>query len=174
MNEKAISIGIVTFSVVVVALVALLFNISPPDLELSFNPKHFFPQFHAALNGSVFILLLTSLYCIKNGKPRAHQYANITALVLSAIFLASYVIYHTIAESTKFGGEGAIKIIYYVILISHIVLAALILPIILFTFWRAFQGKFEKHKKIARWTMPLWLYVSLTGVLVYLMLSPYY
>lgn len=173
-SEKAISVGIVVFSAVVVLLVGLLFNIAPPNIELPFNPKSVFPLFHACINGTVFCLLLFSLYSIKNGNTKSHQYANVTALVLSAIFLCSYVFYHSITESTPFGGEGAIRYIYYFVLLTHIVLAAIILPIILFTFWRAFQGNFPKHRKIARYTMPLWLYVSFTGVVVYLLLRPYY
>jgi len=173
-SEKAISIGIVVFSAVVVLLVGVLFKIAPPEIELPFNPKSVFPLLHACINGTVFLLLLFSLFSIKNGKVKSHQYANVSALVLSAIFLCSYVFYHSITESTPYGGEGIIRYFYYFILITHIVLASIILPIILFTFWRAFQGNFPKHRKIARITMPLWLYVSFTGVLVYLLLRPYY
>jgi len=171
--EKSISVGIVVFSAIIVLLVGGLFVISPPDITLPFDPK-IMPKFHAIINFCVSILLLFSLYFIKNKNIKLHQYCNVGAISLSALFLVSYVIYHTVSESTKFGGEGFIKYIYYFILLTHIILAAIILPIILFTFMRAFMGQFDRHKKIARWTMPLWLYVSITGVIVYLMISPYY
>lgn len=165
---------IVLVSVLVPLLVVVLFNIAPPTaLELPFNPK-ILPLFHALINGTVFVLLLASWYFIKNKQIAAHRRCNIAALVLSALFLVSYVTYHTFTESTRYGGTGAIKYIYYFILITHIILAALILPLILFTFLRAFSGNFERHRRLARYTMPLWLYVSATGVLVYLMISPYY
>ena len=154
-------------------LVAILFKVSPPDVSTDFDFK-VLPKFHAFINGTVSLLLMMSFWFIKNKKRKAHKWCNISALILSALFLVSYVTYHTFTDSTKFGGEGLIKYIYYFILLTHIVLAAIILPIILFTFLRAFTGNFEKHRKIARWTLPLWLYVSITGVIVYLMISPYY
>lgn len=164
---------IVLVSVAVPILVAILFSIPQVNISLPFDVK-LLPKFHAILNGSVFCLLLFSWYFISQKKIKAHQTCNVLALTLSALFLVSYVTYHTITESTSYGGEGVIRYVYFFILITHIVLAAVILPIILFTFLRAFAGKFDKHRKIARWTMPLWLYVSATGVIVYLMISPYY
>ncbi len=172
-NEQLWAKVIVAISIIVPVLVTIIFYIAPPTVSSSFDLK-ILPKFHAFLNGSVAILLMLSWYFIKNKNIKAHKAANVTALVLSATFLVSYVTYHTLTESTKFGGEGFIKYIYYFILLSHILLSAIILPIVLFTFLRAFTGKFEAHRKIARWTMPLWLYVSITGVLVYLMISPYY
>ncbi len=172
-KEQFLSKLVVGVSGLVTLLVILTFNIAPPDIETDFNWK-ILPKFHAFLNFCVTIALLASWYFIKQRNIKAHKAANITALLLSATFLISYTIYHAMTESTKFGGEGIIAIIYYVILISHIILAAIILPIILFTFMRAFLGQNDKHRKLARWTMPLWLYVSVTGVVVYLMLSPYY
>jgi putative membrane protein len=97
-----------------------------------------------------------------------------TALVLSSLFLISYVFYHYISAPTKYGGDGILKSIYYFILLTHILLAAVILPFILFTFYQALNGQFDKHKKVARWTFPVWLYVAITGVLVYFLISPYY
>ena len=96
------------------------------------------------------------------------------ALLLSVLFLMSYVVYHSLSDETRFGGEGVIKYLYYFVLITHIVLAAVIVPFVLFTFLRAFTNNFPAHKKIAKWTLPLWLYVAITGVLVYLLLLPYY
>lgn len=173
-KEKPLSVAIVVVSALVVGLVVAIFQIAPPEnYSLPFNPK-ILPKFHALINFTVSILLIASFYFIKNKKVNAHRVCNVSALVLSALFLVSYVTYHTFSESTKFGGEGAIKYVYYFILITHIILAAIILPIILFTFMRAFMGQFDKHRKIAKWTFPLWLYVSISGVLVYLLISPYY
>ena len=172
-NEQLWSKIAVGVSIAVPVLITILFNVSPPEIATDFNWK-ILPKFHAILNGMVTILLLLSFYFIKNKKIQAHKMCNVSALMLSAIFLVSYVTYHTFTSSTSFGGEGYIRYIYFFILLTHIVLAAIILPIILFTFLRAFVGKFESHKKIARWTLPLWLYVSITGVIVYLMISPYY
>ncbi|MGB0838995.1 MAG: DUF420 domain-containing protein [Chitinophagales bacterium] len=172
-NEQLWSKIIVGVSIVVPLLVVSIFYISPPNIETNFDWK-ILPKFHALLNGSVSILLLLSWYFIKQKKVKAHQTANVLALVFSAIFLVSYVTYHTFTESTSFGGEGIIRYVYFFILITHIVLSAIILPIVLFTFLRAFAGKFDQHRKIARWTMPIWLYVSITGVIVYFMIAPYY
>lgn len=172
-NEQLLTKIIVFLSVAVPVLVGIIFNVAPPQIDTSFDWK-ILPKFHALLNFGVTVLLLASWYFIKNKKVKAHQTCNVVALILSATFLVSYVTYHTFTESTKYGGEGLLKYIYYFILLTHILLSAIILPFILFTFLRAFLGKFEAHRKLARWTMPLWLYVSITGVLVYLMISPYY
>ncbi|MCL4129576.1 UNVERIFIED_CONTAM: hypothetical protein GTU68_033455 [Idotea baltica] len=150
---------------------------NPPDLAISPNFAAFvkkLPAVHAGINFTVAILLISSWYFAVKKRFVAHRNCNLAALCLSALFLVSYVIYHSLTEPTSFGGEGFVKAIYYFILLSHIVLSAIILPIVLFTFLRAFSGDFEKHRKIAKWTMPLWLYVAITGVLVYLMISPYY
>jgi len=185
--EKSLSVGIVVFSVVVTLIVALLFFIAPPDITLPFDP-HILPKLNAFFNAGVTVMLLMSLYFIKNKNIKAHRFANISALTLSALFLVSYVIFHSVSESTVFGdisGDGilsdaeraevgAMRTVYLLLLLTHIPLAAIILPIILFTFMWAFMGKFDSHKKVARWTMPLWLYVSITGVVIYLMISPYY
>ncbi len=164
---------IVAISVTVPILVTILAYVSPPDIKTSFDFS-ILPLFHAILNGSVSVLLMCSFYFIKQKNIQAHRFCNLTALCFSAIFLVSYVTYHTFTEPTKYGGEGLMRSIYYFILLTHVVLAALILPLILFTFLRAFSGRFDAHRKLARWTFPLWLYVSVTGVIVYLMISPYY
>ncbi len=144
--------------------------------------------FHAILNSTTAILLLASLYFIKNKRIRAHRAANLTAVVLSAIFLISYVIYHSTNPSVKYGDlnhdgllsadekiqAGELRYVYYFILGSHIILSGIIIPLVLFTLQRAFQEKFERHKKLARVTWPLWFYVAVTGVIVYVMISPYY
>ncbi len=164
---------IIAISIIVPLLVVILFygGISTGGSERDLS---FMPMFHAILNGSAFLLLLGAWYFIKQRNIKAHSTCTTSALFLSAIFLVSYVIYHGLTEPTSYGGEGVMRYIYYFILITHIVLSAVILPIVLFTFLRAWTGRFEQHRKIARWTMPIWLYVTLTGVLVYLMISPYY
>lgn len=172
-KEQTLSIIIVLISILVPIVVTVLFYITPPQIKTDFNFQ-LLPKLHAAINFTVSILLLMSFYFIKNKKITAHKTCNLIALILSAIFLVSYVTYHTFTEPTKYGGEGLLKNIYLFVLLTHIVLAAIILPLILFTFLRAFLGNFESHKKLARFTFPLWLYVSITGVIVYFMISPYY
>jgi putative membrane protein len=173
MKEKNLNGVIWVVSIVIPVLVAFLFYGVQTKVDVGFNTRSL-PLLHAVLNGATAVLLLASLYFIKNGAQKAHRNANITAGVLSACFLVSYVIYHATNPSTKFGGEGTIKYIYYFILLTHILLAAVIVPFVLFTFTRAFQHKYPQHKKIARITWPMWFYVSVTGVLVYIMISPYY
>lgn len=132
------------------------------------------PLLNAILNSFTFLFLLTSLIFIKNKNIKVHRRFIIAAFVSTFIFCISYLTYHSLAESASFGGEGMMVYIYYFILITHIFLAALIVPLALITLGRGLNMQVEKHRKIARWTMPLWLYVSLTGVLVYIMISPYY
>jgi putative membrane protein len=155
----------------VVGLVALMFFTPALDLQIDVS---FLPKLNAMLNSGVSILLLIGFTFIKRGNQKAHRAAMMGAFLLSAIFLLSYVAYHMGSESTSYGGEGFIRYIYFFILITHVVLAAGIFPLILFTIARALNGQYDRHRKLARWTFPLWLYVSVTGVIVYLMISPYY
>ncbi|MBK7108885.1 MAG: DUF420 domain-containing protein [Chitinophagales bacterium] len=171
MNERSVSKWIIIISIAVPALIAFLFY--SPVVHLNVDVS-FLPKFHAFLNSCVFILLLSGYYFIRHNKIRQHKYCMISAFSLSGLFLISYVFYHAATESTKYGGEGIIKYIYYFILLTHIVLAALVLPFILITLSRALSQRFDKHKRIARITLPIWLYVSFTGVIVYFMISPYY
>ncbi|MFK7935115.1 MAG: DUF420 domain-containing protein [Saprospiraceae bacterium] len=134
----------------------------------------FLPPLHATLNGLAAIALMFSFYFIKNKNVEAHKRANVVALLLSTLFLLSYVVYHTTTEATSFGGEGTIRYVYFFLLITHVILAAVILPFILFTFIRAYTGQIDKHRQMAKWVYPLWLYVAITGPLCYLMLRPYY
>jgi putative membrane protein len=117
---------------------------------------------------------MLGVYFIKNKKRQAHKTVMLSAFTLSVLFLLSYVLYHSQAPATHYGGEGIIKIIYFFILITHIILAACIVPLALFTLLRAWRSEFVKHKAIAKWTFPIWLYVTITGVIVYFMISPYY
>jgi len=119
-------------------------------------------------------LLIGGYIAIRQRKYNLHRTLMVACFLLSSIFLVSYVIYHSQAPATKFGGEGLIRPIYFTILITHIVLAALILPLALFTISRSWRGEFAKHKKIARITLPIWIYVTATGVIVYFMIAPYY
>lgn len=173
MSERAQSYLIIIVSILVPVVVAALFFISPPQVQHNL-PLSFFPKFHALLNSLTALCLLVGIYFIKQKKIRQHRAAMLTAFFLSAVFLVSYVTYHTLSESTPYGGEGFIRYVYFFILITHIVLAALILPLILFTFAKALNNKIAEHRRLAKWTFPLWLYVAITGVLVYLMVSPYY
>lgn len=128
------------------------------------------PALNATLNAISFVLLTTGWFMIKSGRRQAHKRCMIAALVMSAAFLTSYVIYHLEVGSVPFQKTGWIRTLYFLVLIPHVILAAAIVPMILITVSRALSNRFDKHKKIARWTLPLWLYVSVTGVIVYLML----
>ncbi len=179
--------AIIIVSIAIPAAVAFLILVPAGKIDFGFNTR-ILPLFHAILNSSTAILLLASLYFIKNGQVRAHKTANLIAVVLSTIFLVSYVIYHASNPSTRFGDldhdgllsdeekqqAGAARYIYYFILSSHIMLSGIIIPFVLFTLQRAYQEKFDKHRKLAKITWPMWLYVAVTGVVVYVMISPYY
>jgi putative membrane protein len=173
MSEKLVRNIIIVISLAVPALVTVLFFVAPPQVDLGIDLK-FFPRFHAILNSLTTVALLMGLLFIQQKNIKAHRASMISAFGLSSIFLVSYVFYHSMSEPTTYGGEGMLKIIYYIILVTHIVLAAAVLPFILFTFYRALNDEIEKHKKIAKITFPIWLYVAITGVLVYVLISPYY
>lgn len=171
MSEKWQNGIIWTISILVPALVALLFFTPGRDWGTDVS---ILPRLNACINATVSFLLVAGILFIRKGHRQWHRACMIGAFGLSALFLVSYVIYHSSAETTHFEGEGLIKILYFSILFSHILLAAIILPFILITLSRALSRRFDKHKKIARITFPLWLYVSVTGVVVYLMIAPYY
>ena len=186
MKEKNLTTPIVIVSIAIPLAVAVLI-MSSSKIQVGFDTSSL-PLFHAVLNSTTAILLLASLYFIRNMKIRAHRAANLTAVVLSAIFLISYVIYHSTNPSVKYGDlnhdgilddqeklqAGSLRYVYYFILSSHIILSGIIIPFVLFTLQRAFQEKFDRHKKLARITWPLWFYVAVTGVIVYVMIRPYY
>jgi putative membrane protein len=171
-NDKMykILIGIVSF--VVFAVVVILGRVKL-DVNLSFD-VHIFASINAVINSLVSILLIAGMIAIKQKKYDLHKKIMFGAMILSILFLVSYIAHHLLAGDTRFGGEGTIRTVYFIILITHIFLAAIILPFILFTVYRAMIAEWPKHKKIARITWPIWLYVSITGVIVYLMISPYY
>jgi putative membrane protein len=187
MNNKNLTLPIIIVSIAVPLAVAFIILVPSVKLNYGFNTS-VLPLFHAVLNSTTAILLLASLYFIKNKQIQAHKIANLVAVVLSSVFLISYVIYHSSNPAVLYGdlnkdgllddqekaAAGSLRYVYYVILTSHIILSAVIIPFVLFTLQRAFQGKFEKHRRLARITWPLWFYVAVTGVIVYLMVSKYY
>jgi uncharacterized membrane protein YozB (DUF420 family) len=128
------------------------------------------PALNATLNGLAGCCLVAGYVCIRRGRRGAHRASMIAALVASSLFLVSYVVYHANAGSKPFPGTGIARPVYFTILITHVVLAAVILPMAIVTLARALRGRFDRHKRIARWTLPLWLYVSVTGVVIYWML----
>lgn len=174
-SENKAKVFVVVLSIVVAVLVATLnWGIDKrPDL-VDGQTLLLFPKFHAILNSIVALLLVLGLYFIKNKKTVYHQISMFSAFVVSALFLISYVVYHTLADPTLFGGEGVVKTIYLFLLITHIILAALIMPIILMTFFYAWTDNLAKHRKLAKYTWPLWFYVAVSGVVIYYMISPYY
>lgn len=158
---------IVALSIVIPLAVALLFEIKVEGLDFSF-----LPPIYASINGITAVLLVSAVLAVRNGKVRLHQNLMKTALLCSLMFLVLYVMYHISSDSTPYGGEFTIT--YYTILISHIILSIGVVPLVLFTYFYAWQGNFERHKKWTRYSFPIWLYVAVTGVVVYIMISPYY
>lgn len=132
------------------------------------------PHLNAALNATSFLLLVAALYMIKRGNVQAHRRLMLSALAVSGLFLVSYVTYHAQYGSVRFTGQGVVRVVYFIILVTHVILAAAIVPLVIITLRRALAGDFARHRRIARWTYPLWLYVSITGVVVYLMLYHLY
>lgn len=169
-REKRFNRGITIISIAVPLVVALLFGYKIPNAE----PLYFLPPIYASINGLTAVLLVIAVIAIKNGKRKLHQNLMTVSIVLSALFLVMYVAYHMTSESTKFGGEGLIQYIYYFILITHIVLSIAVIPLVLITYSKAYLKDFQSHRKWAKYTFPVWLYVAVTGVIVYVMISPYY
>lgn len=173
MNERRLQIAIAIVSMAVPLLVVLLVYGKPPDISLGVDVK-LLPALNAALNFTTAILLVAGYIFIRRKEKGSHRLCMISAFTLSVLFFVSYIVYHALAEETRFGGTGPIRSVYYTILISHIILSAAIVPMVLITLVRALSKKFDRHRRIARWTFPIWLYVTLSGVAVYLMLRPYY
>ncbi len=185
-NDKKARIFIITVSVIVFAVVAILSKVKL-DVELPFN-VHMFATIEAVINSLVCICLVAGLIAVKQQNYLLHKRIMVTAIVLSFFFLLSYIAHHVFAGETKYGDldhngilspdeketAGGIRTLYYFLLLTHIPLAAIILPFILFTAYRALAGDYEKHKKLTRITWPLWFYVAVSGVIIYLMISPYY
>ena len=171
-NDKQARLLIITVSLVVFAAVVFLSRFTL-TVDLGFN-VHVFALINAVINSAVSVLLVRALIAVKGKNYELHKKLMLGAMVLSILFLVSYICHHLFAGETKFGGSGTIKGVYYFILLTHIPLAGIILPFILFTAYRGLTGEYADHKKLAKYTWPLWLYVSVTGVLVYVLISPYY
>jgi len=172
-GEKKIFGWIVAISIAVPIVVAILLFM-PEKLALGQDWVFFLPHLNAVINSAASVALIFGLYFIKKGQVSYHQASMTVAFGLGAVFLVSYVIYHASAPSTTFGGEGLVKTIYYIILITHIILAAVALFPILLAYYFGMTGKYVRHRKVVRYAYPIWLYVTITGVVVYLMISPYY
>lgn len=170
LKEKRFNRYITALSILIPAVVVILFEVRIPGVE----PLGFLPPIYAGINGITALLLLIAVWAIKNGKQKLHQKLMTTCIALSLLFLVMYVAYHMTSDSTAYGGEGMLKYFYYFILVTHIFLSIVIVPLVLKTFARAYLKNFEEHRKLARITFPVWLYVAITGVIVYLMISPYY
>jgi len=174
-NDNAIVPVIIGLSVTIPVVVGLLFLL--PDsmkLEIGIINTRSLPFVHAVINGSTAVLLVLGLWLIKKKKVALHRFAMVTAFGLSALFLVSYVFARLSNTEVHFGGEGAIRYLYYFILITHILLSIPVLPLAMFAIYRGWTGDIVKHKKIVRYTFPVWLYVAITGVLVYIFMAPYY
>ena len=172
--EKKYSKLIVIVSILIPVVVAVLFSVKLKDLGYKVAPLPFLPPIYATINGITAVVLVAGVLAIKNGNRILHKRLMTSAIALSLAFLVMYVAYHMTTDSTKFGGEGAVKIVYFLILISHIILSIAVIPLVLITYVRALAERFDRHKKIALITFPVWLYVAVTGVIVYLMIAPYY
>ncbi len=172
--EQKYNKWIIVLSIAIPLVVAALFGVNLRKLGFNVEPLTFLPPIYASVNGLTALILLVALWAIKNKKIKLHEGLMKTAILCSVLFLIMYVAYHMTSDSTKFGGEGAIRYLYYFILITHILLSVVVIPFVLVTYVRALSQRFDKHKKIARITFPIWLYVAITGVVVYIMISPYY
>lgn len=186
--EKKYNIWIAILSVAIPLVVVLLFNVKLKDLGYNVAPLQFLPPIYAGINGFTALLLIAAVIAIKNGNRKLHETLMKSAIACSVVFLAMYVAYHMTSSSTTFGDinhngileevervkVGSLRLVYLIILLSHIALSVIIIPLVLITYVRALAERFDRHKKIARITFPIWLYVAVTGVVVYLMISPYY
>lgn len=170
MKESRLNRLINVVSVLIPVVVAALFGIKIPDAE----PLTFLPPIYASINGVTAILLVVAVWAIKNNRRSLHQKLMTSCIILSGMFLLMYIAYHMTSESTSYGGEGIMRLFYFFILVSHILLSIVIVPLVLKTYARAYMKQFDSHRKLARITFPIWLYVAVSGVVVYLMISPYY
>ncbi|TRZ45773.1 DUF420 domain-containing protein [Robertkochia solimangrovi] len=168
--EQKYNKWIVILSIAIPVAVAVLFGVRIPNAA----PLDFLPPIYAGINGLTAVLLVWAVKAIKSGNRNLHEKLMKVCIGLSLAFLVMYVAYHMTSDPTPFGGEGALKYTYYFILISHILLSVAVIPLVLITYVKALAARFDKHRKIAKITFPIWLYVAVTGVVVYLMIAPYY
>ena len=171
-NDSAARLFIIAVSILVFIAIAALSRVKL-NVQLGFD-EHLFAKINATINSLVSVLLVAGLIVVRKRNYLLHKRIMLTAIVLSCLFLISYICHHLFTGETKFGGTGTIRYIYYFILGTHIVLAGIILPFILFTAYRTMTGEWLRHRKLAKITWPIWLYVAVTGVVVYFMISPYY
>jgi putative membrane protein len=169
-QEKKYNRIIIALSIIIPIAVAALFGVKLENVE----QLTYLPPIYASINGITAVLLIFAVIAIKKGHKKGHERLIKLAILCSVLFLLMYIAYHMTSNSTTFGGTGVLRYVYYFILISHILLSIVVIPFVLITYLRAKLGKFTAHKKIAKITFPLWLYVAITGVVVYLMISPYY
>ncbi|WBU88080.1 DUF420 domain-containing protein [Cellulophaga omnivescoria] len=169
-KEKRFNTIITVVSIIVPVVVALLFRVKIPNVE----PLSFLPPIYATINGITAVFLIAAVVAIKNGKQKLHQNLMTTCIVFSLAFLVMYIAYHMTSESTSFGGDGIVKYVYLFILITHIILSIIIIPLVMKTYAKAYLKQYDAHRKLAKITFPIWLYVAVTGVVVYVMISPYY
>lgn len=172
-RDRRIMFLIAILSVAIPVAVAALFFLDKSTADASVDVS-FQPPLHAILNSLTAVALIVGYINIKKKNVKVHRAAMLTAFGLSAVFLVSYVTYHFLGERTIYGGEGVLKYIYYFVLLTHIVLAVVIVPLVLLSVYFGITNQLARHRRISRWTFPIWLYVAVTGVLVYLLISPYY
>ncbi|MGC6428131.1 MAG: DUF420 domain-containing protein [Flavobacteriales bacterium] len=174
--KDKIYIPIIIVLSIVIPLAVMALMLLPDDMRLKFGGADLtsLPFLHAVINGSTAILLFTGFVLIKNKKIAWHRISMVAAFLLSALFLVSYVISKLSNSPVPYGGEGFMRYLYFFILISHIILSIPVLPLALLSIYRGITGEFEKHLKVVRWTFPIWMYVAITGVLVYIFMIPYY
>lgn len=173
-NESKMNWVIGVLSVAIPIVVSLLFYAQRTGNSIGNADVGFLPHLNAILNTATFFCLLGGFYAIKNRNISLHRTFMMAAFTLSSLFLVSYVIYHSQGHQVSFGGEGAIRYFYFFVLISHIALSAIVVPFVLFAIYFAWSNQITKHKKLVKWTFPIWTYVAASGVMVYLMISPYY
>lgn len=173
-NSKIYKRLFILISILIPAVVTVLLYMPKSSSDSNSDWLYALPFYNAIINTLTSILLVLGVYFVKNGMVKWHKTSMISAFMLGALFLVFYVIYHSNAESTKFGGEGYVRLVYFFFLITHILLAFAVVPLVLSAIYFAVTQKIERHKRIVKFTFPVWLYVSVTGVIVYLMISPYY
>lgn len=173
-TEKKYNTWILILSIAIPVVVAILFGVNLRELGFDIQPLTFLPPIYACINAVTALVLVMAFIAIKNKKINLHKRLMQFAIVLSLAFLVMYVAYHMTSDSTKYGGDGLLKYMYFAILITHILMSIIVIPFVLITYVRGITNNIEKHKKIAKITFPLWLYVAISGVVVYIMISPYY
>jgi putative membrane protein len=186
--EQRFKYPIILVSIIIPVAVAVLFSVKLKNFGIEVEPLSFLPPIYAAINGLTALLLIMGVMAIRNGNRKVHERFMTGAIICSVIFLVMYVAYHMTADSTVYGdidangildntemiNAGSMRTVYLYILLSHIILSVAIIPLVLITYVRALAARFDKHRRLAKITFPLWLYVAVTGVIVYLMISPYY